>query len=342
MKKITLSICLIGAMIFGLQAQTVQPAQDEVLDLSGVERAQVDPNIVIPNTGTYGTPEDDLIYDNGPHINVPGSQNLSLLESTSLGMNTLGINVSAVGEYSAADDFELDADYRIDYIDVYSYQTGANGVSINGLYVQIWDGDPSGGAGVIWGDLFTDVLYDVEEGDDFRVSETSQNDRTRSIQKATAEIGGLVLPAGTYWLEVTLEGSSTSGPWMPPIAILGEIATGDALQKTPSGWQAWEDSGTFTQQGMPFQIYGEEVLSVNDNALSSFSFYPNPTSDILNISAGKNIDSVSIYNILGQQVLNANIGATNSTVSLSNLSTGTYMLRVTIDGQVGTYKIVKI
>lgn len=340
MRKITLSICLIGAMVFGLQAQNVQPAQDNILDLNSTERPQWDPNTVLPST--VGTPEDDVIYDNGPHINVPGNPNLSLLEAVALGANTLGINVSNDLGYGAADDFTLDSTYKIDFIDVYSYQTGANGSSITAVYMQIWDGNPAAGGGVIWGDMFTNIIYDVEEGDDFRVSENSPNDRTRSIQTVTGEIGGITLEAGTYWLEVSLDGSVNSGPWMAPIVILGEMATGDALQKIPDGWQDFVDTGNLAPQGIPFKIYGSEILSVNDNALSSFSFYPNPTLDVLNISAGKNIDSVSLYNVLGQEVLSTKVEATSSNISLAGLSAGTYMMKVTINGQVGTYKVVKI
>lgn len=369
-KNTILSICIFGAMIYGLQAQNlqssvdvvtpnnaerlVQPAQayfnssgisvgEEVIDKSMLERPQLDPNVRIPYTGTHGSPETDLLYDNGPHINMPGNPNLSMLESTTLGMNTIGSNISADGGYSAADDFVLDEESSIDFIDVYVYQTGATGPTITGVYMRVWDADPSGsGSQVVWGDMITDLLYDVEEGDDYRVTETSQADRTRSIQTVTANLSGAILPAGTYWLEYALTGSNSSGPWVPPIAILGETTTGNAIQQTSTGWQPMVDSGTNTPQGLPFQIYGTEVLSVNDNALSSFSFYPNPTSDVLNISAGKNIDSVSIYNILGQEILTSNIGSTDSTVSLSSLSTGTYILRVTIEGQVGAYKIVKI
>src|SRR4030067_1536487 len=49
-----------------------------------------------------------------------------------------------------------------------------------------------------------------------------------------------------------------SGPWAPPITILGQITTGNALQYTSSSgaWAPALDTGTDTQQGFPFVIEG--------------------------------------------------------------------------------------
>ncbi|HLW31505.1 MAG TPA: T9SS type A sorting domain-containing protein, partial [Aequorivita sp.] len=91
----------------------------------------------------------------------------------------------------------------------------------------------------------------------------------------------------------------------------------------------------------PFQMYGTEGLSVNNNTIEGFDFYPNPTHDVLNISAKKNIESVSLYNLLGQEVMATKVGATSSEINLSNLSAGTYLMEVTLDGETGTYKIMK-
>ena len=47
-------------------------------------------------------------------------------------------------------------------------------------------------------------------------------------------------------------------PWAPPIAILGQATTGNALQSLDGGvtYAALQDSGTLTDQGLPFVIYG--------------------------------------------------------------------------------------
>lgn len=82
-------------------------------------------------------------------------------------------------------------------------------------------------------------------------------------------------------------------------------------------------------------------MSIADNALAGFSYFPNPTSGELSLQAASNIDSVAIYNMLGQKVMDAEIGATTSNISLSGLTTGTYIMKVTVEGQTGTYKVIK-
>ncbi len=52
-----------------------------------------------------------------------------------------------------------------------------------------------------------------------------------------------------------LDGSLTSGPWVPPVTILGQTTTGNALQFT-SVWAPAIDTGIGTQQGLPFLILG--------------------------------------------------------------------------------------
>ena len=87
--------------------------------------------------------------------------------------------------------------------------------------------------------------------------------------------------------------------------------------------------------------FGFDPLSVKDNSLAGFNFYPNPTSGVLNLSANKNIESVSLFNLLGQKVLATKVGATASDINLSGLASGTYVLEVTVEGKTGTYKITK-
>ena len=53
---------------------------------------------------------------------------------------------------------------------------------------------------------------------------------------------GVTLIPGTFWLDWTITGALASGPWSPPISILGTPATGNSIQRTAAGppevWQA--------------------------------------------------------------------------------------------------------
>ncbi len=82
-------------------------------------------------------------------------------------------------------------------------------------------------------------------------------------------------------------------------------------------------------------------LGVSDNTIAGFSYYPNPTNGILNLKSVDNIENVSLYNLLGQLVVNNSVNATTSQVDISGLSTGTYLMRVSVNGQIGTYRVLK-
>ncbi|CAM3426128.1 T9SS-dependent choice-of-anchor J family protein [Aequorivita lipolytica] len=82
-------------------------------------------------------------------------------------------------------------------------------------------------------------------------------------------------------------------------------------------------------------------LGVSDNTIAGFSYYPNPTNGVLNLKSVENIEQVALYNLLGQRVVYSQVGATESKVDVSGLSTGTYLMKVTVNGQIGTYKVLK-
>ncbi len=82
-------------------------------------------------------------------------------------------------------------------------------------------------------------------------------------------------------------------------------------------------------------------LGTNENAIQGFTYYPNPTAGVLNLNSIDSIDNVAIYNILGQQVLNENVEATSTALDVSKLAVGAYIMKVSVNGEIGTYKIIK-
>lgn len=83
------------------------------------------------------------------------------------------------------------------------------------------------------------------------------------------------------------------------------------------------------------------VLSNGDFNSNSFSAYPNPVKDVLNISYATEISSVKVINMIGQEVLSKNVNATSSQVDMSQLSAGTYIVNVTLGDTIKTLKVVK-
>ncbi len=203
-----------------------------------------------------------VLYDNGPLVTQPGGgaggADLSELQ-VNLGMNTLGAGHQFALGYSVADDFEVPTGgWQIDTITFFAYQTGSpTSSTITGVYAQIWDGPPDAGGTVVWGDLSTNLLSSTQWSNIYRASNATPTDTNRPIMANVATIGTTLAP-GTYWVQWTTDGSLSSGPWAPPISILGVTTTGNAKQYTTS-WGDLNDSGTLTPQGLPFIIDGEAV-----------------------------------------------------------------------------------
>ena len=74
---------------------------------------------------------------------------------------------------------------------------------------------------------------------------------------------------------------------------------------------------------------------------SNFIFYPNPVKDILNISNAQNISKVQVINLLGQEMLVKTMNENQGQVDMSQLSSGTYLVKVTSEDQVKTIKVIK-
>ena len=200
---------------------------------------------------------EDLLWDNGPIITLPGGGcaggDASLLDGT-LTHTLFGWGFQQnVGNY-LADDFTSTAAWDIDSIRFFAYQTGATTLTITGVYVQIWNGAPNAGGTVVWGDLTTNRLSNATLSNTYRAQATTPTDCARRIQEIVAFIG-TNLPAGQYWVQFGVTGSGASGPWCPPVTIPGVAVTGDALQLTSTGW-APALNGTTHQNGAPFIIYG--------------------------------------------------------------------------------------
>ena len=74
---------------------------------------------------------------------------------------------------------------------------------------------------------------------------------------------------------------------------------------------------------------------------NSVKMYPNPVRNNLTIDANSSIQNVSVFNILGQEVMKASPKSNSVTLQTSDLQKGAYMVRTEIDGNISTSKIIK-
>jgi len=249
------------AVLFALAVLAAPVLADYNVDTEKVE------GFIAPNGAPVWTPSRDVLYDNGPLVTHPGGGyagwDASVLQ-TAIGLNTYGFGMQHTLPNSMADDFIVCGTWTIEQLTVFGYQTGSSQTSTyTGVYFQILDGPPPGGT-VIFGDMVTNRMVTTAFMGAYRVLDTSMMDTNRPIMANVCAFNPpLVLSSGTYWLAFDCTGTLSSGPWCPPVTILGEITTGNGLQYTASSgmWNPLLDTGTGTQQGVPFILEGTGMVS---------------------------------------------------------------------------------
>ena len=90
-------------------------------------------------------------------------------------------------------------------------------------------------------------------------------------------------------------------------------------------------------------LYAYKGTPLGINEVNSFSVvtYPNPVENTLNVSAGISVDSVSIFDITGREVLRATPNATAFSLDVADLNKGLYLVSLKAGDQEMTTKLVK-
>jgi hypothetical protein len=229
-----------------------------------------------------------LLYDNGPLITNAGGgfggADLSALQSA-LGLTIYGFGDQISASNSMADDFTNTETWSVEELHFFTYQTGSTTTStINDARVQIWSGDPSAGGTVIWGNLTTNVYTSSAFSNIYRALDTDPTNSQRPIMEVVVSVSpALELAPGTYWVQWMLGGTLASGPWAPPISIVGQTVTGNGMQSLAGTWQPALD-GSF-QQGLPFLVYGEAGPPTGPGPATN----PNPADGATNVGIDANL-----------------------------------------------------
>lgn len=126
----------------------------------------------------------------------------------------------------------------------------------------------------------------------------------------------------------------------------------DALAQTNPLLETYTimDSGTYyavqTANGCasePFAVRVNITLGTDNVAKANFKCYPNPATDVLNVSSSKPVVAVTVFNMLGQKVADfSNGNAAIAQCNIASLTAGTYIVKATdVNGASATFKVIK-
>ncbi len=120
------------------------------------------------------------------------------------------------------------------------------------------------------------------------------------------------------------------------------ITIADSVLGTTYYINAGHYSGFGDSPEGPFTItVTSSVLSTNSFDNANFTYYPNPVKDVLNLSYNKDITSVAVFNLIGQQVISTEFNAANGQLDMSTLSSGAYIVKVTSENTTKSIKVIK-
>lgn len=86
------------------------------------------------------------------------------------------------------------------------------------------------------------------------------------------------------------------------------------------------------------------ILSVNDQLAAKFNMYPNPATNVVNITNSENmlVNQVTVYDIAGKQLSTQAFNNENEIqLNVENLTSGTYMLHLQTEEGTAVKKLVK-
>lgn len=169
------------------------------------------------------------------------------------------------------------------------------------------------------------ITWDVANTD-------SGNVNTPNVTILVSTDGGLTFP------HVLVEETPNNGSYTFTVpAGLGETDQARVMVRAVDNYFLNVNSADFTI---------DSNLGVNDESLSQFAIYPNPSNGMFTIDmdAKSNNVSYSVYNMEGKLIANQNINVFSSKVSqqvnLSHLPAGTYIIKVVDGREVKTSKLI--
>lgn len=83
------------------------------------------------------------------------------------------------------------------------------------------------------------------------------------------------------------------------------------------------------------------TMGTEDFSAANFSVYPNPINDVLNIRSKEAVSSITVYNLLGKTVLQAQPNTLSPSIDTGSLASGVYLVKVEIGGSSKTIKVIK-
>ena len=137
----------------------------------------------------------------------------------------------------------------------------------------------------------------------------------------------------------------SNGPFTATIALPETLADGDYRMRLIVDWNDSNPDdaclAATRAEAEDYKITIDSSLGMDTLSTSNFTYFPNPVNNVLSIKAQASIDSITVYNMLGQTVVRSTPNTTTTAVDMSELQTGAYFVQVAINNSIETVRVLK-
>jgi hypothetical protein len=81
------------------------------------------------------------------------------------------------------------------------------------------------------------------------------------------------------------------------------------------------------------------VSATNKPETAKFSIYPNPATDVLNITGDSKMENIRLVNLAGQTIYESNVNANEFRIETGSIPSGLYLLNITTEKGSVTRKV---
>lgn len=144
-----------------------------------------------------------------------------------------------------------------------------------------------------------------------------------------------------YDILYVYNGADTNAPLLG--AYTGTVLPGpfESTAENGSLTFVFESDRFVTTSGWSANVNCAALASVTQNTFSNFSYYPNPTSNIVNITAAETITNISVYNVAGQLLLQKEANSTSVSTNIAAFAKGVYFFKVSNGNKEANFRVIK-
>jgi hypothetical protein len=149
--------------------------------------------------------------------------------------------------------------------------------------------------------------------------------------------------AGTITNSTGTDGNVLNTIIEPPLEnVIADTYTKMRVVKDSGGYVASACQNSISGQIEDYRVFlASGLLSTPKFETDTFKCYPNPVDGILTVSNNSTIESISIYTLLGQEVIKSKPATVSAQLDVSGLASGTYLVKATSGNTTKMQRIIK-